>query len=227
MSRRSHQLLGRRFGCLLVTKQLPSKGKGTIWECRCDCGRRSSKHSGHLTRPTNPTKHCGFQCPIMRKEVVKKRSTHGMTGSPIYCVWRGMKKRCSDPRDKGWKYYGGRGIKVCLRWENSFENFFQDMGATYQRGLTIERKNNNGNYTPTNCKWATYSQNNRNKRCSLTHRGFPKNFQDIAYAKGIDKPCLYQRIRRGYNWEQVINTPMYVQLRIKPRKKYERKSVGA
>lgn len=88
--------------------------------------------------------------------------THGMTNTPIYKTWKRMKDRCSNPNNKNYKYYGGRGIKVCDRWVNSFENFYEDMGDK-PKGLVIDRINNDGNYEPNNCRWVTITENNRNK----------------------------------------------------------------
>lgn len=213
-------LVGRRFGRLIVLKQVKGRPIHRTWLCICDCGTKCEKITGNLTRK-NQTPSCGHKCKIVRSIFSKRVTTHGMSKHRAYHIWQGILKRCFDLRHRSWRYYGGRGIRVCVRWQKSFENFWEDMGRTYRDYLIIDRINNDGHYTPSNCRWTTYTVNNRNRRDNLI--GFPPNFQDIALKKGIRKQCLYARIRRGMTWGQVINTPMHVQLNIRKRKKYERK----
>ena len=97
----------------------------------------------------------------------KGHTTHGMTYTRIYSVWNQMRERCSNPKDKSWPRYGGRGITVCDRWMSSFQNFLDDMGSTYRPGLQIERKDGSLGYCPENCTWATRSQQARNKRNNI------------------------------------------------------------
>ena len=87
-----------------------------------------------------------------------------MSGQKIYKVWIDIKTRCLRPKCKKYKHYGGRGIKICDRWKDSFETFYADMSSTYKEGLCIDRRDNEGNYTPENCRWVTYSVNNANRR---------------------------------------------------------------
>ena len=90
--------------------------------------------------------------------------THGMESHPIYTAWCGMKRRCSNPNEKYYHCYGGRGIKVCERWQNSFENFRDDMLPTWMPRLSLDRINNDGDYEPSNCRWSTRKQQAQNRR---------------------------------------------------------------
>ena len=142
---------GKKFGRLTVSSREKNNVRGDArWLCLCDCGNKKSLRQ-------NMTKSCG----CITKEFPNNK-THGMSDTPTYQSWEGLKQRCSNPKDKKWKYYGGRGISFCARWDK-FENFLSDMGVKPE-GLTIDRINNDGNYCPGNCQWATYKQQANNQR---------------------------------------------------------------
>lgn len=157
-------LTGQRFNRLVVIEFVEKRGLNAYWKCVCDCGivktlRGSNIKSGH-------TKSCG----CLHKEVVIKALTkHGHNTrkrtSPTYSTRYAMINRCSNPKANKYKYYGGRGITVCDRWLESFENFLEDMGER-PPGTTIDRIDNDGNYEPSNCCWATPKQQVQNRRCS-------------------------------------------------------------
>ena len=144
-------MVGRRYARLEVirrSQQTNSTG-AAFWLCRCDCGNEVETSGIGLRRGT--TRSCGCL-----------HITHGMTLSPEYRVWSSMHQRCTNPKHIRYANYGGRGISVCERW-NKFEMFFSDMGRR-PAGLTLERVNNDEGYNPANCKWATLSEQNRNRR---------------------------------------------------------------
>lgn len=160
---------GETFGELTALRIIPkSRTHTTRWLCRCSCGVEIAVISGSL-RGGN-TGSCG--CKTAEWRSLK----HGMTKTPTYRGWHGMRQRCANPKATGFKNYGGRGIKVCERWLD-FENFLADMGERPE-GRTLDRfPNNDGNYEPGNCRWATSKQQADNKRREqgARHSPTPKN----------------------------------------------------
>lgn len=132
---------------------------------------------------------------------------HGMRKTRIYRTWSHMKGRCNNPNDKAYKYYGGRGIKVCDRW-NDFVNFQEDMGADYDDSLSIERINVNGDYKKFNCRWIKFSEQSKNRRTNrkITYKGVTKNINDWAKDLGIKRTTLRMRLDRyGYSIDKTFN----------------------
>jgi len=156
-------LLGKRFGRLVVLRQGGKAKNGQLkWICQCDCG--NTAHVLGCNLRTGNTISCG----CYHKEQTSKRSkTHGRTHTREYRIWENMKKRCLKENNPDYPNYGGRGITICSRWMK-FENFYEDMGDS--NGLTIDRINNEGNYEPSNCRWATQTEQNLNQRIRRTNK---------------------------------------------------------
>lgn len=123
------------------------------------------------------------------------REQHRMTGTPEYRAWCEMKSRCCNPRRKHYSGYGGRGIRVCASWLHSFEAFFADMGARPSSAHSIERIDNNGDYSPSNCKWATATEQANNRRSTIKVDGKP--LSEVAAESGIKASTLHRRMRYG------------------------------
>ena len=153
-------LTGRRFGRLLVSER--GDGLSTEearWRCRCDCGRITEVRSSTLRHGT--TRSCG----CLARELARARAVvHGASTTPEYEAWHSMKQRCTNPNHAAWANYGGRGIRVCDEWLDSFEAFLVHVGPKPHPRLTFDRINNDGNYEPGNVRWATWSQQNSNQR---------------------------------------------------------------
>lgn len=170
MPKRVELDFNKKYGRLTLLTCL--EGRYITWKCICDCGNEVKVRASCLA--SGNTKSCG----CLQKDAVSKtgkinkgnkhRQTHGMTKTPEYDAWRHMKDRCSNPNVKNYKNYGERGIIICQRWLNSFENFLEDMGPKpFPKILySLDRIDNDGNYEPGNCKWSTRSQQQRNRRNS-------------------------------------------------------------
>lgn len=193
--RRFIDLSGAKFSKLLV-KSFFGKRR---WLCVCDCGNEAIVLSYHLK--SGHTTSCG--CNIT-KMLLDRNTTHNKRRTPEYGVWSDMKKRCENPNHRFYSYYGGRGIKVCEYWQ-SFDNFYKDM-APRPDGLTIDRIDSNGDYSPDNCRWATRTEQTRNRKNSkfIEWRGQKIPLIEAAKMLGIKYSCIADRLRMGWTNEKIM-----------------------
>lgn len=146
--------IGQKFNRLTIISEIDN---GYV-ECVCDCGNHKKVRIGNLR--SNQVKSCGC---LLKECLIKRNETHGLNGHPLHKLWFKIKERCLNPNVKSYRNYGGRGIKICDRWL-VFENFYNDMISGYEKGLEIDRIDNEGNYEPSNCRWVTHRQNTQNTR---------------------------------------------------------------
>lgn len=168
---------------------------------------------------TRPMKTYKEYCPSHYQKwkrtgnpLINQREMHGMARYPEYSVWVGIKDRCYNKNaGDNWDWYGGRGIKVCEQWLHSFRNFYEDMGPRPTLEHSIERKDVNGNYEPSNCIWVTMKAqaNNRRNHRLITYKGVTRNWQQWSEETGIKYTTIRQRVKLGWDPEKIITQPVH------------------
>lgn len=184
------------FGRLTVIGRAPRAGRKAHWICLCACGNRLDAEGVKLRRGN--VRSCGC---LLRDLSTK----HGLSRSPEYVVWKGMRQRCHNPRSMSYVDYGARGITICERW-NDFSLFLADMGPRPSMAHTIERLENNGNYEPANCIWATRQQQGKNTRRvrRLLFEGQSISINEIAVMSGYKPKSVATFLRSGRTIEQIL-----------------------
>jgi hypothetical protein len=197
----AQDLTGQKFGRLTVIGFAGRRGKNRYWNCRCECGESPVVFGGNL-------KGCVTQsCGCLRREVAAKAATkHGLHGSKIHTSWNGMKNRCLNSKCEKFYCYGGRGITVDPKWL-TFEGFYADMGASWKAGLELERIDNEGDYEPSNCRWATRREqlNNTRRTIWIEHKGERKTQSDWARQYGLSRKLVDSRRRQGRMVEMLFD----------------------
>lgn len=191
---KTNNLTNRRFGRLVALEINGKRRSYNTWLCKCDCGNYHTVTTTHLMG--GYTNSCG----CLAKEVAaSKFLTHGMKGTPEYEAWSGMKTRCYNINEEYYYNYGGRGIQVCQRWLHSFENFLIDMGRRPSKNHSLDRfPDNDGDYGPDNCRWATRKEQSGNKRTNrwIDHAGERLTLQGWSEKTGISKANLWYYLKR-------------------------------
>lgn len=209
-------LTGRRFGRLVVIARATKPGEGHVrWRCICDCGTLCTAAGRDLR--WDDTKSCGCWYVDTRRTGAR---THGRARTSIYATWQAMKDRCTNPNNDFYDDYGGRGIRVCDRWLQSFEAFLEDVGERPSPKHQLDRfPDNDGNYEPGNVRWATGSDNCRNRRSSvfLEFGGRRLSLSDWADIIGMPRKALQQRVRTGWSAARALTEPLLPGRRPKQR----------
>lgn len=198
---RRFNLHGMVFDRLTVINLTSTRSKSgdALWNCLCICGKYINVTANHLK--TNHTKSCGCK-------KIESNKIHGLYNTKEYRVLAGIKQRCINKKNIAYYNYGGRGIKVCDRWLESFENFYTDMGPRPSDKHTIDRIDNNGNYEPGNCKWSTMEEqvNNRNITNTTIFNGNLVTVGNLAREIKFNYKLLSKRLIASWDIEKIIRT---------------------
>ncbi len=190
-------LAGQEFHRLTVISRAENnKHNHAQWLCLCVCGNKRIVNGDSLRR--GKSKSCGCS-----------HISHGLSKSAEYRIWKDMRYRCKNPKHKGFHYYGERGIRVCKQWENSFKAFFKDMGSRPTLKHSIDRKNNDGNYEPNNCRWATPLQQRQNtgRSKNVTFNGITFCHSEWSRRFGGSRNLFYERLKLGWSLHKILSTP--------------------
>lgn len=199
-----NDLTGVRFGRLIVTGYDRKAGAFHWWKCRCDCGSEGSFSGNRLT--LGQTASCGC---LQRDSRVAVTTTHGKWGTPEYRAWAKLIARCENPQDNRYARYGGRGIRVCHAWRQSFAVFLKDVGPRPTAQHSIDRIDNDGHYEPGNCRWATRKEQRRNNSQArfITAFGERKTLDEWASDGACSKQTICDRLARGWSPEDAVGKP--------------------
>ena len=201
------QFIGKRQGEMTIIRILRTEPRrGKIWECKCDCGSLFEATTSQISH------HKLSQCPDCgrlkcKESSVEQLSTHGRSKEKLHQIWLSMKSRCKYPGDTNYKHYGARGIKVCQEWADDYTAFRTwSLLNGYEEGLSIDRINVNGDYTPENCRWIPMSEQFWNKRNTVLITVLGRTQCQNAWAEelGISHSTLSQVRKRGENVEKYI-----------------------
>lgn len=202
-------LIGMQIGRLNVVGPCGKDRYGNPkFRCICECGNEV------ITLGTKLNQGLKLSCGCLQKEKAKAcMTTHGKTKTRIYNIWNAMIQRCNNPNAISYKRYGGRGISVCDEWKDHFENFLEwSMANGYRDNLSIDRIDNNGNYNPDNCRWATVSEQANNTRRSriITYNGITKTAKEWADYFGFNYKYFHEKLKKSdWSIETVLNIPYF------------------
>jgi len=205
---RAKDLSGQTLGYLTAVSYQGSNGRRSLWSLHCVCGTTVTLAASEIVKQQK--RGVRASCGCMRsKTIAEKLTSHGMSHHKAFAVWRSMLDRCTLPTHQAWKNYGARGIAVCDSWRRSFSDFWADMGPTYSEGLTLDRRDNNGSYTPENCRWVSSKKQARNRRNNSLIET-PWGLITVAEAadrSGMSRSTLYYRVKAGVPDHRLFEAP--------------------
>jgi hypothetical protein len=181
-----------KFGCLVPLKRIEGSSRKE-WECKCECGNSVRRLEYFIVNPKSPPKACSRMCPLHGK------NKHGAINTKEYRAWVDMKQRCLNEKNSRYEDYGGRGVKVHPRWLEDFNIFLKDVGKAPTRHHSLDRIDNDADYTPDNVRWAhrIEQQGNRRNTVFVDHRGEKLTLTELSEKTGVPRKTLYARLIRG------------------------------
>lgn len=195
----TNEIIGR----LTVIERVENIGKCTMWKCKCECGKEVVIRQPDLR--SGRTQSCGC---LHSEQLSLRNTTHNLSKTKLCSIWRSMKGRCLNPKDQAYKNYGGRGVTICEEWSNNFVAFYNwAINNGYSEELSIDRIDNNGNYEPSNCRWATRKVQANNKRDNhyLIYNGKSQTISQWANELNIKPHTILRRLNLGWSVERALS----------------------
>jgi hypothetical protein len=199
-------IAGESFGRLTVLHRVGVRDGKALWKCQCSCGAVIETTGGNLRGGI--TKSCGCFQKDTARSYGKKNKKHGMRKTKEYAAWRSMIARCNNIANPSYGDYGGRGITVCDEWAKSFEAFFKHVGPATSSGHSLDRVDSTRGYEPGNVRWATTTEQNRNRPRSnvvIEHDGLRLCVAEWAVRLGISKHTIHARLKAGWSTDKVLS----------------------
>ena len=204
-------LSGQKFNMLTAIERVKKEKGCMLWKCQCQCGGETIARANELMR--GAVKSCG--CIVSkrgREMLIRMNTTHGLYDTRLYGIRRNMLQRCYNPKSKRYAFYGGKGVTVCEEWKNEFMSFYKwALGNGYQEGLTIDRIDVDGNYEPSNCRWATLKEQSQNTSRSIKvdYFGSQVCLKEASRLCGMSYETLRFRYKNGLRGEKLFTNYKY------------------
>lgn len=200
-------MVGRRFGKLVAIAAMPTSKNRRMWTCLCDCGNTTVVLEANLKNGN--TKSCGCLQKERTAANNRARIRHDMSGTPIYKVWLHIKDRCLNENNKDFKHYGGRGVSIDECWKSDFQAFYSYVSKLShfgEKGYSLDRIDNNGDYAPNNVRWATTKEQGNNRRTNRKVEAFGEKHTVAEWSEmtGIKYRTLMARLNRGFAIEEAL-----------------------